>query len=83
MAADYNVDVCKKLEAEFHAAKLHRPMRTGRYDAGTELTYIAKGFGKTGQARVHLVVEKFVGGGFAGQVYLVKITGIDGTIEGL
>ncbi|MCP4259548.1 MAG: YrzE family protein [Planctomycetes bacterium] len=83
MAVEYNVEICKKLEAEFHAAKLHRPMRIGRYDAGTELTYIANGFGKTEQARVHLVIEKFVGGGFAGQVYLVKITGIDGAIEGL
>jgi hypothetical protein len=83
MAVDYNVDVCKKLGAEFHAARLHRPMRTGRYDAGTELTYQANGITGKKQARVHLTIEKFVGGGFAGQVYLVKITGIDGEIEGL
>ncbi len=83
MAVDYNVEICKKLQAEFHEAKLHRPMRTARYDPGTELTYQVSGFGKTGLARVHLVVEKFVGGGFAGQVYLVKITAIDGSIEGL
>ena len=83
MAVDYNVEICKKLEAEFNAAGLHRPMRTARYDPGTELTYITSGFGQTGQARVHLVIEKFVGGGFAGQVYLVKTTGIDGEIEGL
>jgi len=83
MAVDYNVEICKKLQAEFNEARLYRPMRTGRYDAGTELTYQVSGFGKTGLARVHLVVEKFVGGGFAGQVYLVKITAIDGSIEGL
>ncbi|MBN1804622.1 MAG: hypothetical protein JW837_05185 [Sedimentisphaerales bacterium] len=83
MAVDYNVEICKRLEAEFHAAHLHRPMRISRYDAGTELTYQASGFGKSGQAHVNLVIEKFVGGGFAGQVYLVKITGIDGSIEGL
>jgi hypothetical protein len=83
MAIDYNVEICKKLEAEFNAAGLYRPMRITRYDPGTELTYIAIGFGQTGQARVHLVVEKFVGGGFAGQVYLVKIIGIDGSIDGL
>jgi len=37
-------------------------------------------------ARVHLVIEKFVGGGFAGQVYKVKILAIeanDGAIDGL
>jgi hypothetical protein len=83
MAVDYNVEICKKLEAEFNAAHLHRPMRIGRYDTGTELIYQVSGFGKSGQARVHLIVEKFVGGGFAGQVYLVKITSIDGSIEGL
>jgi len=37
----------------------------------------------TGMARIHLTVEKFVGGGFAGQVYRVKTTGIEGHIEGL
>ena len=83
MAVEYNVEICNKLQADFHAAKLHRPMRTGRYDPGTELTYQANGITGKKQARVHLVVEKFVGGGFAGQVYLVKITGIDGEIEGL
>jgi hypothetical protein len=30
-----------------------------------------------------LIVEKFVGGGFAGQVYRVKVTNVEGTIEGL
>ena len=50
MAVDYNVDVCKKLEAEFNAAQLHRPMRTGRYDAGTELTYKVSGITGAEQA---------------------------------
>jgi len=83
MAVEYCVEICKRLEAEFHAAKLHRPMRVSRYDAGTELTYHVSSLAGTGTARVHLVVERFVGGGFAGQVYRVKIVGIDGTIEGL
>jgi hypothetical protein len=83
MAVEYNVEICKKLEAEFRAAKLYRPMRISRYDAGTELTYDVSGFGQAGTARVRLVVEKFVGGGFAGQVYRVKILGIEGKIEGL
>jgi len=83
MAIEYSVEVCKKLEAEFRAAQLYRPMRIGRYDAGTELTYQVSGFGRAGTAQVHLVVEKFVGGGFAGQVYLVKIVGLEGAIKGL
>jgi len=83
MAVEYNVEICNKLEAEFRAAKLHRPMRISRYDAGTELTYQVSGLGRAAEAKVHLVVERFVGGGFAGQVYLVKIAGIEGAIEGL
>jgi len=83
MAIEYSVEVCRELEDIFHRAQLHRPMRISRYDAGTELTYDVSGFGQEGTARVRLVVEKFVGGGFAGQVYYVKIAGIEGAIEGL
>ena len=83
MSKEYSVEVCRELEAGFHAAKLHRPMRISRYDAGTELTYDLRGVGRAEMAKVHLVVEKFVGGGFAGQVYRVKVTGIEGAIDGL
>ncbi|OHB73639.1 MAG: hypothetical protein A2Z25_02950 [Planctomycetes bacterium RBG_16_55_9] len=83
MSSDYSVEVCKELEAGVRAAKLYRPMRVSRYDAGTELIYDVSCVGQKGTARVHLTVEKFVGGGFAGQVYRVKTTGIEGQIEGL
>jgi hypothetical protein len=59
-------------------------MRVRRYDAGTELVYDVLGVSEKGKARVSLVVEKFVGGGFAGQVYRVKVLGIEGgPIEGI
>jgi hypothetical protein len=83
MSKKYSVDVCRQLEAGFHAGELHRPMRISRYDAGTELTYNVQGVGRAEKAKVHLLVEKFVGGGFAGQVYRVKVTGIEGTIDRL
>jgi hypothetical protein len=83
MSKEYSVEVCRQLEAGFHAAKLFRPMRISRYDAGTELTYDVSGVGRAETAKVHMIVEKFVGGGFAGQVYRVKVTGIEGVIEGL
>jgi len=51
-------------------------MRTGRYDAGKELVYDVTGVGDGVEAQVQLEVEKFVGGGFAGQVYRVKILDI-------
>ena len=83
MSKEYSVEVCRELEAGFHAAKLHRPMRISRYDAGMELTYDVNGVGRAETAKVHLLVEKFIGGGFAGQVYRVKTTAIDGAIDGL
>ena len=83
MSKEYSVEICRELEAGFHAAKLHRPMRISRYDAGTELTYDVSGVGRAETAKVHLLVEKFVGGGFAGQVYRVKVTAIEGAIDGL
>jgi hypothetical protein len=61
-------------------------MRIARYEPGAGLAYDVTGIGQTGTARVHLVVEDFVGGGFAGQVYRVKILSIeagDEPIEGL
>jgi hypothetical protein len=90
MAIEYSVETIKKLEEKFQAAQLYRPMRISRYDAGTKLTYNVRSVcpnrgdeqEKT-EAKVHLIVEKFVGGGFAGQVYRVKVTEVEGTIEGV
>jgi hypothetical protein len=61
-------------------------MRVVRYDAGIELVYDVTEVAGTNTARIRAVVEKFVGGGFAGQVYRVKVTEInaqDGPIGGL
>jgi hypothetical protein len=53
-------------------------MRITRYDPGTQLTYEVTSVAQAVKATVSLVVEKFVGGGFAGQVYQVKIQDIQG-----
>ncbi len=53
-----------------------------RYDAGTELVYNVTGLEKSDTARVHLLVERFIGGGFAGQVYRVKILDIQNAWHG-
>ncbi len=79
-------DVYTELEARFREAALYRPMRFQRHEAGTELTYEAAGVRSPSRARVRLRVKKFIGGGFAGQVYkasLLDISPIVGTIEGL
>jgi hypothetical protein len=54
-------------------------MRVERYDRGDLLDYQVTSISGGGQhARVSLIVERFVGGGFAGQVYQVKVLTIDG-----
>ncbi len=81
MAAEYCVEVCKQLEKKFHDARLHRPMRIARYEPGDELVYDVTGVGQAATARVHLTIEDFVGGGFAGQVYRIKILDIEADDE--
>ena len=86
MAVDYSVETCQELARRFHQAQLHRPLRVDRYDPGTELTYEVTGVVPDRPATVSLVIDRFVGGGFAGQVYRVKITHVDapdGPIAGL
>jgi hypothetical protein len=53
-------------------------MRVRRYEPGTELTYQVRGLGDENVASVSLAIERFVGGGFAGQVYRVKVLRVDG-----
>jgi hypothetical protein len=87
MTADYSVEVCKTLETKFRATRLHRPQRIEFYDAGTRLEYeltSVAGAASDPPVRVRLEVDKFVGGGFAGQVYRVKVLAIDnGAIPGI
>jgi hypothetical protein len=83
MALEYSVEVIKELEKVFKTTGLHRPMRVERYEAGTELSYDVTGISQPNQGRVRLVVERFVGGGFAGQVYRVKILDINPPSDGI
>ena len=73
MAKDYSIDVCRKLEAAIERQNLHRPMRISHYEAGTELSYNIQPVAPGPQAAVTLRIERFVGGGFAGQVYRVQV----------
>ena len=86
MDMDHSVEVYRQLENEFQNMTLHRPMHVERYEVGTVLTYDIEGITPKNKASVNLVVDKFVGGGFAGQVYRVKILEIEpenDAIEGL
>ncbi|MBU0506360.1 hypothetical protein KJ708_10230, partial [bacterium] len=86
MSHDYSVALCNRLNEEFTKQKLCRPMRIKHYDAGSKLQYDITGIEDSKRATVDLEIEKFVGGGFAGQVYRVKILKLSseqGEIKGL
>ena len=83
MKKEYSPKICTKLEAMFHEAELHRPMRVDRYDAGKELVYDMETIDGTDSGKVRVVVDKFVGGGFAGQVYRIKVVDIQAPNESL
>ena len=86
MMTEYSIEICKKLEGRYRDAELHRPMRVGQYDDGQELIYDVREIAGANEAKVRVVVEKFVGGGFAGQVYRVRVVAIEthgGSIEGI
>jgi hypothetical protein len=76
MTTQYSTDICRKIQLKFQGLNLSRPMRISRYDDGTELLYEIEGIEKRDITKVRLLVERFVGGGFAGQVYKVKIIDI-------
>ncbi len=71
--AENNGNVYTNLERKFHDANLLRKMRVGRYDAGNELEYSANSLETNEVGKISLKIEKFIGGGFAGQVYKVKL----------
>ena len=86
MDMNNTVEVYRQLEKEFINTDLHRPMHLERYEDGTVLQYDFIGVAQANRAKVRLEVDKFIGGGFAGQVYRVRILDIeseDGAIEGL
>ncbi|MFW6061293.1 MAG: YbfB/YjiJ family MFS transporter [Planctomycetota bacterium] len=77
MTIEYSVDTCRHLSERFREEGIERPMRVSRYDPGDRLTYQMTGVAPSNRARVTVEVDRFVGGGFAGQVYRVKIIEIE------
>jgi len=73
----YSVEVCKKLGEKIRSAKLFRPMHIERYDDNTELEYNIVDVDTAVRAKIKVLILRFVGGGFAGQVYQVKLLKIE------
>jgi hypothetical protein len=86
MAESYSVEIVSELEKKLRDQAVLRPLRTRRYEPGTVLEYEIRGVLPSGKAKARLEIERFVGGGFAGQVYKVRLLALDqqeGKIEGL
>ena len=82
MAVGYSQETITKLQDICRKGELSRPTRIDRYESGSELTFQVTGVEPDWRANISLVVEKFVGGGFAGQVYRVvvlEVTAVDGS----
>jgi len=77
MTTRYDIATCRALAEKFKLQCLYRPMKPARYDPGDELEYDMTLVPGPAEARVRLAVEDFVGGGFAGQVYRVRILDIE------
>ena len=86
MPAEYSPETIRSLESVFADQKVLRPFRLRRYEPGAILEYEIRGIAPDGRVRARLEILKFVGGGFAGQVYQVRAQSIDpveGRVEGL
>ncbi|MHC4757545.1 MAG: hypothetical protein ACYTE8_02705 [Planctomycetota bacterium] len=77
MKPDYSVDLCRELEQKFQAERLYRPFRVARYEPGTELEYEVTTVAENTRAKVTFIIETFIGGGYAGQVYKIRILKVD------
>ncbi|MBN2164390.1 MAG: hypothetical protein JXR25_14640 [Pontiellaceae bacterium] len=74
---NYSVELCKTLEQQTQDPQLlirHRPVR---YETGTVLPIDITGVYPAIHGKAELTIDKFLGGGFAGQVYRCKLTGLD------
>ncbi len=85
-SVEYSVETIRALEGAFAEQRLHRPMRLKRYEQGALLEYDLRGIIPDARAHVRLEIIRFVGGGYAGQVYKVRLLfydPIDGEIAGM
>ncbi len=67
MAKAYSTEVCHRLAEMADAARLLRPRRITRHEAGEVLELDLTGVSPAWRARAAFGIERDVGGGFAGQ----------------
>ena len=85
-ASDSGIKLREELEQRFRDCGLVRPFRRARYEPGHRLELGVTGVLPANDGRMVVEIDRFVGGGFAGQVYRVKLLVLeedDGPICGL
>jgi len=73
----YSRELCSELIASVRDAALAAPYQPTRYDAGDVLDLRITGAWPETDGRARLTVDRFVGGGFAGQVYRCRLDALD------
>ncbi|MBM4148029.1 MAG: hypothetical protein FJ224_03195 [Lentisphaerae bacterium] len=74
----YSVQLCRTLDAEAGSARLELPFRRRRYEPGDILNLDCTAVWPEGRFGAAFRVQKFVGGGFAGQVYRCVLESVRG-----
>lgn len=67
----------RELEKKFEACELARPFRRASYDPGHRLELPILGVVPANSGRMVVEIERSVGGGFAGQVYRVRLVSVE------
>jgi hypothetical protein len=73
---EYSPTLCTELEHAAEDAQLEIRHRPSRYENGTVLPIEITGVFPAIEGKAELTIDKFLGGGFAGQVYRCKLTGL-------
>lgn len=73
----YSPELCTELERIAHDPRLEITHRPTRYETGTVLPIDITGVYPAISGKAELTIDKFLGGGFAGQVYRCKLTGLE------
>ena len=77
MAADHNAAQCRRLAHRIREADLHFIHPPTRYNPGDEVEFEITGVCPASPGRARITFERFVGGGFAGQVYQGRVTALE------
>ena len=73
---NYSSELCTELERIAHDPRLEITHRPTRYENGTVLPIDITGVYPAIGGKAELTIDKFLGGGFAGQVYRCRLTGL-------